>query len=264
MIKPHAVPQSILDVEFKLFGSLTVRQFGYVAGGIVAGLFFYFAFGWFPLLQWSLIIISVIFGLLMGLYKINDRPFEEYFNNYLYALFTNQRSVYRKSIKTLDILSTYVPNENLARRAEAANVNKLKIDSLDLSRFEARSRENKKNFLDIEEDQLYSKVDKLFSNMEASHKPQVVNNSVQPNSTTNISQPNVSNGVNVPTTNQSSVQRVFLNHAQVVENKIGASIPMKSVEALQNSHVKRKLTPQEMRMMQVFRMSVARRLQSKN
>jgi len=36
-MKQHAIPQNILDVEFKLFTKFTVREFLYVATGVVIG-----------------------------------------------------------------------------------------------------------------------------------------------------------------------------------------------------------------------------------
>jgi len=60
----YQVPQFI-EVEDKIFGPLTLRQFIYIAGG--AGLSLIFAF--IP------IIIVMAFSLALAFYKINNKPF---------------------------------------------------------------------------------------------------------------------------------------------------------------------------------------------
>jgi len=41
-MKKHSIPQNIMEVEFKLFGAFSVRQFGYLAAGfmLAAGVYF--------------------------------------------------------------------------------------------------------------------------------------------------------------------------------------------------------------------------------
>lgn len=93
-----------MDVEFKLFGSLTVRQAGFIAAGGFAALIFYFM----PIMgfiKWMLIILSVVFGLSLALIRINDQPFEIWVINFIYALFASQRRIWKKSSKVPEILS---------------------------------------------------------------------------------------------------------------------------------------------------------------
>ena len=66
------VPQYI-DIEDKLFGPLSFRQFVYVAGG--AGLAF-LAYRFLPFWAAILIIIPVLsFAIALAFYKVNNRPF---------------------------------------------------------------------------------------------------------------------------------------------------------------------------------------------
>ena len=66
------MPQFI-DVEDKIFGPFTLRQFIYVAGGASAALIAITLFGLF----WGLLISSplVILAAALAFYKINNRPF---------------------------------------------------------------------------------------------------------------------------------------------------------------------------------------------
>ena len=37
----HPIPQDITGFQFKLIGDMTIKQFAYVAGGVIAGWFIY-------------------------------------------------------------------------------------------------------------------------------------------------------------------------------------------------------------------------------
>lgn len=68
----YQIPQFI-EVEDKIFGPLTIKQFLYVAGS--AG-FAYIAFAYLPwFLSYLLSPAILIFGLLLAFYKINNKPF---------------------------------------------------------------------------------------------------------------------------------------------------------------------------------------------
>lgn len=69
----YQVPQFI-EVEDKIFGSITLKQFIYLAGG--AGLSF-LIYEFLPSLLYSFIpiLIVVAFSLALAFYKINNKPF---------------------------------------------------------------------------------------------------------------------------------------------------------------------------------------------
>lgn len=102
-MKKHAVPHNILDVEFKLFGSLTARQFGFVAVAFITALFIYFT-GLPDIIRYPLIFVAVVSGLSLALLKVNGMPFSKWLWNFIISLLTSQRKVYRQSKKTPDAL----------------------------------------------------------------------------------------------------------------------------------------------------------------
>jgi len=106
-MKQHSVPENIMDVEFKLFGSLSAKQFGYIiAGGFIALFFFYFFKALnVLLLGWIFAFLSVILGLSLALIRINEQPFEIWLGNFIAAMFTSQKRVWKKEKKAPDSLS---------------------------------------------------------------------------------------------------------------------------------------------------------------
>lgn len=106
-MKQHAVPENIMDVEFKLFGSLTAKQFGYIIAGGLGGLFLYYTFKGLGsnLLAFMFAFLSVILGISLALIRINDQPFEVWLGNFVAAMFTSQKRVWKKEKKTPAVLS---------------------------------------------------------------------------------------------------------------------------------------------------------------
>ena len=103
------MPQNIMDVEFKLFGSLTVRQFANLAICIVSAVIVYF-FGIPAIIKWPIIVFLVMLGLALALVKINGQSFGTWMSNFILAMFTSQRKIWRKSPKVPEILTkTYKP-----------------------------------------------------------------------------------------------------------------------------------------------------------
>jgi len=95
----HAVPQNIMDIEFKLFGSLTVKQFTYIAISLILAVILYFS-GLPSIVTYPVILFIVIIGLAAALLTVNGQPFATWFTNFVYNLFSTQRRVYHKTNST--------------------------------------------------------------------------------------------------------------------------------------------------------------------
>ncbi|MFW5702554.1 MAG: PrgI family mobile element protein [Candidatus Dojkabacteria bacterium] len=104
MENKHTVPHNIMDVEFKLFGSLTIRQFSWLAGTFVTSLMLYFS-GIPAIVSYFLIAIAMMLGLGLAFLRVNEQPFSVWFGNYLKSLFGSQRKVYRKQGHTPKVLA---------------------------------------------------------------------------------------------------------------------------------------------------------------
>lgn len=97
-MRQHAIPQNILDIEFKLFTKFTVREFVYMAVGVgTGGIFLYFfTRGELPgLIAIPIFLISSGIGLFLGLVPINDQKADVFMKNYLLAITNPTRRVWR-------------------------------------------------------------------------------------------------------------------------------------------------------------------------
>jgi len=97
-MKQHAVPQEIMSVEFNLFGSMNIRQFGYVAS---AGALAYFTYLILPgFLGW----IGAGFMILLGLGLAFAPGFDVTVTNFILTLKRPTRRVWKKTPKPPDFM----------------------------------------------------------------------------------------------------------------------------------------------------------------
>jgi hypothetical protein len=100
------VPQFI-EVEDKIFGPLTFKQFIYVAGGVG---FCVVLFLFLPKFLAILIGLPVIlFAAALAFYKVNDKPFINIVESFVKYIFTNKLYIWKKESPTLK--SSGVPRE---------------------------------------------------------------------------------------------------------------------------------------------------------
>jgi len=89
MAKQHVIPHNIMDVDFKLFGFMNLKQFIYVAVGAALAYITYILtrdkiipgiFGW------PIIIFSVLAGLSFGLLPFKGRPLDQWLISFILAV----------------------------------------------------------------------------------------------------------------------------------------------------------------------------------
>ncbi len=96
----HPIPQNVTGFQFKLIGAMTVKQFGYVAVGVIAAFIVYSlpikgAVGLF--LRLTLIPLFGASGVIIAFLPIDGRPVDVMAGNFLKALFSPNQYIYRKN-----------------------------------------------------------------------------------------------------------------------------------------------------------------------
>jgi len=96
-MRQHAIPQNILDVEFKLFTKFTLKEFAYLAIGIgFGGIMLYLtASNIIPgILGIPVFVLSSGAGVFLGLVPINDQDADVFVKNYITAITTPTQRVW--------------------------------------------------------------------------------------------------------------------------------------------------------------------------
>ena len=132
----HPIPQDVTGFQFKLIGSMTVKQFGYVAAGVIMAVLTYYA----PAIP---IIIKVLLiplfggsGFVVAFLPIEGRPVDVMTNNFIKALLSPNQYIYKKRGRELSFLkiTTAPPPLPAAKKETAAHPTTPQAPNTDKSR----------------------------------------------------------------------------------------------------------------------------------
>ncbi|MFH1561288.1 MAG: PrgI family protein [Patescibacteria group bacterium] len=113
-MEQHPIPQQISSYEFRLIGSMTIKQFAKLAGGLLVAFLIYTS-KLNVYIKWPLIACSGGFGAALAFVPFNDRPLEVYINSFFRSIFAPSIYLWQKYPTKLDILASF---ENFEGREE--------------------------------------------------------------------------------------------------------------------------------------------------
>lgn len=92
----HPIPQDVTGFQFKLIGNMTVKQFAYLASGIVfAWIFFQLPINF--LIKLPICSFSVFLGVGLAFFPVSGRPMDLMIGNFIKALIRPTQFVYEKT-----------------------------------------------------------------------------------------------------------------------------------------------------------------------
>lgn len=92
----HPIPRQITTFEFKLIGSLTLKQFGYLAIFLSAATIMYYLVP-IPFLNITLALLVALFGISLAFIPINERPLDVFIKNFLKRILSPTQYYYMKN-----------------------------------------------------------------------------------------------------------------------------------------------------------------------
>lgn len=102
-MESHPVPQNVTSFEFHLIGDMTIKQFAYLATGlIIAYLAFIFLFPISPVIALPLIGISAGLGVAFAFLPIGDRPLDHWLVAFFKAVYSPTKRFYQLGSKDAD------------------------------------------------------------------------------------------------------------------------------------------------------------------
>jgi len=93
------VPQFI-NIEDKIFGALTFKQFIYLAGAAGACVVIFYVIP-FRIIALMLMLPIVMFGFALAFYKVNNKPFIRVVEDFLKYSFTNKLYIWKHEAKKI-------------------------------------------------------------------------------------------------------------------------------------------------------------------
>jgi hypothetical protein len=99
IMEQHPVPQNVTTFQFRLIGEMTIKQFAYVAVGVMVAFIFYKLP--FPnIITWPLAGFSCLFGFGLAFVPIEERPMDVWVLSFLRSIYSPTLYVWQKEEKT--------------------------------------------------------------------------------------------------------------------------------------------------------------------
>lgn len=121
VFQAHPIPQNVTNFEFHLVGDMTLKQFGYLALGLVIAFITFIGLASpFPFIAYPIIIISAATGAAFAFVPIQERPLDHWMAAFFKAIFSPTKLSYQsKLLKKEDPffskrLSMYLKNKHSA------------------------------------------------------------------------------------------------------------------------------------------------------
>ncbi len=95
-MKEHPIPQDITNYRFHIVGSMTLKQFGEAAAGVIAGLLIYQT-NLISIIKWPLIIIFAAGGFAAAFLPIEERPLSHWISTFISILYKPTQFFWKRS-----------------------------------------------------------------------------------------------------------------------------------------------------------------------
>jgi len=92
----HPIPQDITGFQFKLIGDMTVKQFAYLAAGVIIG-WIIFVLPLIAIIKIPLAGVSILLGVGFAFLPIEGRPMDIMISNFFKAIFSPTQFIYQKT-----------------------------------------------------------------------------------------------------------------------------------------------------------------------
>lgn len=98
MEQVHPIPQNVTNFQFKLIGDMTLKQFGYLAGGTGFAYFVFVVFARnYPIIAWPILVSSALLGVAFAFVPIGSRPLDHWLAAFLKAVYSPTKRVWAKN-----------------------------------------------------------------------------------------------------------------------------------------------------------------------
>ena len=122
----HPIPQNVTGYQFRLIGDMTITQFGWILGGGIIAVIFYFT-NLPVIIKWPLIVFFAFLGVAIAFFKIEDRSLDHWIKAFLIAIYRPTQYYWRKNNNMPEYFAFTASTESLsAPSAEEKNYSAMK------------------------------------------------------------------------------------------------------------------------------------------
>lgn len=165
-MKQHPIPQDITNYKFHLIGSMTLKQFAYVAVAVVLG-FIVYKTNLIGMIKWPLIFFTVGLGAMIAFVPIEERPLDHWISTFFKKIYKPTKFFWKKSSKIPDFFNYQITSTQSDYFAPNVNLNPARKQRIFEYLKSIPSDEVKDDF-DLEENQKISELLNTFYQVEVS------------------------------------------------------------------------------------------------
>ncbi len=139
----HPIPQDVTGFQFKLIGTMTVKQFGYVASGVVMAVIFYYLPINSPigiLLKVLLIPLLGSSGVIVAFVPVDGRPIDVMATNFAKAVFSPNQYVYHRLGRQLSFSTVSAAKAPVVKKDEPKTSTRRSVASRELDKKQEKLR----------------------------------------------------------------------------------------------------------------------------
>ena len=119
-MQQHPVPQNVTQYQFRLVGDMTLKQFLELAGGMVVA-YLFFASNLLFFIKWPLALLSLLLGIGLAFFPIEERPLDVWIINFLKSIYAPTRFIWKKTTR-LPALFTFKPHDVIEKKTSTKTV----------------------------------------------------------------------------------------------------------------------------------------------
>jgi PrgI family protein len=123
-MEQHPVPQNVTTFQFRLIGDMTIKQFGYLAGGaILAYVFYKLPLPFF--FTWPLAVTAAVGGFGLAFVPIEERPMDVWVLSFIKSVYSPTQFLWSREVKAVPIPKAPVAQTQPAIQSQQTTPNKL-------------------------------------------------------------------------------------------------------------------------------------------
>lgn len=224
-MEQHPIPQNITGFQFKLVGDMTLKQFAYLAGGVLSG-YLVLQLGLPALISWILAFCLGTAGFAFAFVPLEERPLDRWLASFLRNVYASSQFIWKKTAKPPEILTAPLPislpptEPEILKKEEVAT----KIEEYLMTLSNRQTLSGWLGELDLKEANFLKQIQAVFPGAQAQ---------TQTTAPTSVSQPLVHPAVHqplsapatpaaVPTTNHVKEEIEFTKRTAELTGKISA------------------------------------------
>lgn len=119
-MREHPIPTDVVGYKFHIVGNMTLKQFAFVAVGVIVGVIIYSTNLIGPI-KWTLIILSAGFGVMVAFVPIEERPLDHWISVFFKRIY-NPTKFYWKKETTIPFAFTHKKRQETKEEEEAVNI----------------------------------------------------------------------------------------------------------------------------------------------